>query len=130
MNVNEKGVMGLLRVTTDLYSKGYTCFTPVDDYNPVDCIAMKEGKTYRLQVKYRSPGGKYGSYEIRSRSTVNGKNVQINRSLIDYWAVYLSDKDKVVYIPIGEMDGKTTIKINDALIRKMERGLDGKAADC
>jgi hypothetical protein len=129
MNVNEKGIIGLLKVTTDLYSRGYTCFTPVDDYNPVDCIAMKDGKLYRLQVKYRSPG-KHGSYEIRSRSTVNGKNIQIDRNLIDMWAVYLSDKDKVVYIPISEMNGKTTIKINEAVIKKMERGLDGKAADC
>lgn len=129
MNVNEKGIIGLLKVTTDLYSKGYTCFTPVDDYNPVDCIAMKDGKLCRIQVKYRSPG-KYGSYELRSRSTVNGKNIQIDRNLIDMWAVYLSDKDKVVYIPINEMNGKTTIKINEAVIKKMERGLDGKAADC
>ena len=36
MNVNEKGNLGLLKVITDLYSKGFTCFTPFDDYNPVD----------------------------------------------------------------------------------------------
>ena len=37
---------------------------------------------------------------------VNGKGVAINRNLIDCWAVYLSDIDKVVYMPISTMEGK------------------------
>ena len=129
MNVNEKGIIGLLKVTTDLYSRGYTCFTPVDDYNPVDCIAMKDGKTYRLQVKYRSPD-KYGSYEISTRSMVDRKSYQIDRTLIDFWAVYLSDKNKVVYISIDEMGDRKSYKVNEKRIELLERGLDGKAADC
>jgi hypothetical protein len=106
MNVNEKGNLGLLKVITDLYSKGFTCFTPFDDYNPVDCMAMdKDGKTFRLQVKYRSPG-RGDRYEISASSMVNGKGVAINRDLIDCWAVYLSDIDKIVYMPISIMEGK------------------------
>jgi hypothetical protein len=128
MNVNEKGIFGLLKVTTDLYSRGYTCFTPMDDYNPVDCIAMKDGIMYRIQVKYRSSDN--GKYEIRSRSIVNGKGREIDRSLIDLWAVYLADRDKIIYIPIQEMDGKKCYKINDGNICLLERGPDGKAADC
>ena len=128
MNVNEKGVMGLLKVTTNLYSRGYTCFTPVDDYNPVDCIAMKDGVMYRLQIKYRS--SEDGTYELRSRSTVNGKNREIDRTLLDAWAVYLADRDKVIYIPISEMNGKKCYKINEGNINFLERGPDGKAADC
>jgi hypothetical protein len=37
---------------------------------------------------------------------VNGKGVAIDRNLIDCWAVYLSDIGKVVYMPIGIMEGK------------------------
>jgi hypothetical protein len=37
---------------------------------------------------------------------VNGKGVAIDRNLIDYWAVYLSDIDKVVYMSIDIMNGK------------------------
>ena len=106
MNVNEKGNLGLIKVVGDLYSKGFTAFTPFDDYNPVDCIALdKNGKSFRLQVKYRSPG-RGDKYEISASSVVNGKSVDINRDLIDCWAVYLSDIDKVVYMPISTMNGK------------------------
>ena len=106
MNVNEKGNLGLIKVIGDLYSKGFTVFTPFDDYNPVDCIALNsDGKVFRLQVKYRSPG-RGDKYEISASSMVNGKGVAINRNLIDCWAVYLSDIDKVVYMPISVMDGK------------------------
>lgn len=106
MNVNEKGNLGLIKVIGDLYSKGFTAFTPFDDYSPVDCIAMdKTGKSFRLQIKYRSPG-RGDKYEISASSMVNGKGVAINRDLIDCWAVYLSDIDRVVYMPINIMDGK------------------------
>ena len=106
MNVNEKGNLGLIKVIGDLYSKDFTAFTPFDDYNPVDCIAVdKDGKCFRIQVKYRSPG-RGDKYEISASSMVNGKGVAIDRNLIDCWAVYLSDIDKVVYMPISIMDGK------------------------
>ena len=106
MNVNEKGNLGLIKVIGDLYSKGFTVFTPFDDYNPVDCIALdSEGKSFRLQIKYRSPG-RGDRYEIAASSVVNGKGVAINRNLIDCWAIYLSDIDKVVYMPISIMNGK------------------------
>jgi hypothetical protein len=106
MNVNEKGNLGLIKVIGDLYSKGFTVFTPFDDYNPVDCIALdSEGKSFRLQIKYRSPG-RGDRYEIAASSVVNGKGVAINRNLIDCWAIYLSDIDRVVYMPISIMNGK------------------------
>ena len=106
MNVNEKGNIGLIKVIADLYNKGYHCFTPFDDYSPVDCIALtSDGKAFRLQVKYRSPG-RGDRYEIYASSVVNGKGIAINRELIDGWAIYLSDIDKVVYMPISIMDGK------------------------
>ena len=106
MNVNEKGNLGLIKVIGDLYSKGFTVFTPFDDYNPVDCIALdSEGKSFRLQIKYRSPG-RGDRYERAASSVVNGKGVAINRNLIDCWAIYLSDIDRVVYMPISIMNGK------------------------
>ena len=122
MNVNEKGSLGLLKLITDIYSKGFTCFIPFDDYNPVDCIALTtEGKTIRLQVKYRSPD-KNDAYEIAARSVVNGKRVFINKDLIDFWAVYLADLDRVVYIPMSIMDHKGSHKIT----RKQLSEIDGR----
>ena len=128
MNVNQKGNVGLLKVIGDLYNKGYTVFKPFDDYNPVDCIAMNtEGKIFRLQVKYRSPD-RDDSYEISASSMVNRKSVPINRSLIDYWAVYLSDLDQVVYMPISMMEGKKVHYITRKQLGEMDERL--KSAPC
>ena len=107
MNVNEKGNIGLIKVIADLYSKGYHCFTPFDDHSPVDLITLdKTGNIKRLQVKYRSINEKRKHYELSARSVVNGKTIPIDRNLIDGWAVYLSDEDKVVYLSLDIMEGK------------------------
>ena len=107
MNVNEKGNIGLIKVMADLYSKGYHCFTPFDDHSPVDLITLdKTGKIIRLQVKYRSLSEKRNHYELSATSVVNGKAKPIDRNLIDGWAIYLSNADKVVYMPIEKMNGK------------------------
>ena len=128
MNVNAKGNLGLLKTLTDLYSKGLTCFTPFDDYSPVDCIAMnKEGKTFRIQVKYRSPD-KHGKYEVAARSVVNGQRTFIDRSLIDYWAVYMSDLDQVIYMPVSIMDGKGVHSITRKQLVELDERL--KSAPC
>jgi len=107
MNVNEKGNIGLIKVMADLYSKGYHCFTPFDDHSPVDLMTLDNtGNVKRLQVKYRSIGEKRKYYELSARSVVNGKTIPIDRSLIDGWAVYLADEDKVVYLSLDIMEGK------------------------
>lgn len=107
MNVNEKGNIGLIKVMADLYSKGYHCFTPFDDHSPVDLISLDDaGQVRRLQVKYRSLSEKRNHYELSARSVVNGKTIPIDRNLIDGWAVYLSDVDKVVYISLDVMKDK------------------------
>lgn len=107
MNVNEKGNIGLIKVMADLYSKGYHCFTPFDDHSPVDLITLDNtGNVRRLQVKYRSISEKRKHYELSARSVVNGKVIPIDRSLIDGWAVYLADEDKVIYLSLDIMEGK------------------------
>ena len=128
MNVNQKGNIGLLKVISDLYSKGFTVFEPFDDYNPVDCIAMdSEGNIFRLQVKYRSPD-RNDAYEISASTIVNKKSVPINRGLIDYWAVYLSDLDKIVYMPISAMEGKKVHYITRKQLSDVDERL--KSAPC
>lgn len=107
MNVNEKGVKGLIKVLDDLSDKNYLLFPAFDDHSPVDLIVMtRKGQIIRLQIKYRS--GKFTStkckYEVPLYSVVNGKKIQIDRSIIDGYAVYLADHKIIKYIPIQYMD--------------------------
>ena len=101
MNVNEKGVKGLLKVMDDLQEKGYYTFPAFDDHSPVDLIAMDDkGNTFRLQIKYRSRDSrnKTPRYELRTSSVVNGKRIENNKNFIDGWAIYLAEDKKVVYL--------------------------------
>lgn len=96
MNVNEKGVIGLIEVIRNLTKKGYECFTPVHDYSPVDLIVMNQNfDTKRFQIKYRE--FKEDVIEIGFCSVVNGKKLPIDISAIDGWAVYCADVDTVCF---------------------------------
>lgn len=110
MNTNEKGVRGLIKVIDDLQSNGYYVFNAFDDHSPVDVIAMdKTGKTFRIQIKYRQATvkkNKGNTYNLGAFSIVNCKKIEIDRTLIDGWAVYMADDNKVVYIPVRSMEGK------------------------
>ncbi len=115
MNVNEKGVKGLIKVIDDLQDKGLYCFTAFDDHSPVDLIALtKDGRPIRLQVKYRTriARSKSEKYELVAASVVNGKKIPIDRSMIDGWAVYLEEAKKVVYIASSLLEGKTALHID------------------
>ena len=119
MNTNEKGVCGLIKVIDNLQSNSYYVFNAFDDHSPVDLIAMdKTGKTFRIQIKYRQATVKKhkgNTYNLAAYSVVNSKKIEIDRTLIDGWAVYMADDDKVVYIPVKCMEGKkeTTLYGNE-----------------
>ena len=120
MNVNEKGNFGLIKVMSDLYDKGYHCFTPFDDFSPVDLIAMdKQGNIKRLQVKYRSLLPSKGRYEITAHSMVNKTSVDLDRNLIDGWAVYLEEEKQVTYLPVSIMEGKRSHYIKPGEIQDL-----------
>lgn len=115
MNVNEKGVSGLIKVIDDLQSKGIYTFTAFDDHSPVDLIALlPNGRTARLQVKYRTRMKNKVSerYELHASSVINGKRVPIDRSMIDGWAIYLEERKTVVYISCELVDGKCGLVID------------------
>lgn len=115
MNVNEKGVKGLIKVLDDVSEKGLYSFPAFDDHSPVDLIIMsRSGALTRLQVKYRKPMGNKNveRYELHARSVVNGKAIPIDRNLIDGWAVYLEGRKCVKYIPVSALEGKKSIVID------------------
>jgi hypothetical protein len=115
MNVNQKGVKGLIKVIDDLTDQGFYTFPAFDDHSPIDLIAVDvAGLVYRLQVKYRTKESrkKISRYGIQATSVVNGKKVPIDRSLIDGWAVYLADDNKIAYIHKSRLDDKTGMSID------------------
>jgi len=115
MNTNTKGVKGLIKVIDDLQDNGYYTFTAFDDHSPVDLIALDNaGNTYRLQIKYRSATEKLRGrkYNLSATTVVNGKKLDIDRNLIDGWAVYLAEDNKVVYIHKSKLEGQRSLALD------------------
>lgn len=72
--------------------------------------------------------GRGDRYEIAAQSMVNGKGVPINRGLIDYWAIYLSDIDQVIYMPVSAIEGKGVHYITRKQLVELDERL--KSAPC
>lgn len=104
MNVNQKGVIGLIEVIRDLSKKGYECFTPLHDYSRIDLVVLgKDYRPIRLQVKYRKMSDN-GVVEVQHYSIVDRKRVRIDHSAIDGWAIYCPDSDTITYVGKHEVD--------------------------
>jgi hypothetical protein len=92
----QKGDIAAAFVIADLTLKGYTVFTPtVSEHLPFDMIAYKEEKAFRVQAKYSSSGN------VSNKNCWNDKHgthtKEYNENDFDYYAIYLSDINKVVY---------------------------------
>ena len=99
MNTNQKGQIGLACVIKDLTEIGCELFLPIHDYSDVDLIALINGCTFRIQVKYRT--SKNGRVTIPLYSVVNRRKIPIDRTMIDMWAVFCPEIETVLYIPIA-----------------------------
>jgi len=117
MNTNDKGNLGYAMVIADVIKRGYFIFTPFADTTCVDLIiANSEMKLMRTQIKYRTINKK-GTLEIATSGTVNGKRVPTDLTMIDMWAVYCPNTDKIYYIPTKHLIGKKYmfLRVNDAI---------------
>jgi hypothetical protein len=107
LNVNRKGVIGLVKVTADLISRGYEVFTPTSDFSPVDVVVAEPvlWSLRRLQVKYRKIGRDGGAH-VSLDSVVNGRRVPVDTSRIDGWAVYCPEPEFIAYVRADEVAGR------------------------
>lgn len=107
MDTNQKGDIGLAKVIADATGKGYLCFVPLSPHTAIDLILVsKEGGNRRIQVKYSSMVG--GAINVRMQTTTcDGKRTYQNttdKSLIDLFAVYCPELDKVLYLDTSKID--------------------------
>ncbi|MFM7012616.1 MAG: group I intron-associated PD-(D/E)XK endonuclease [Betaproteobacteria bacterium] len=97
MNTKQKGIVAEFKVISRLLELGYTVFTPVGNYGPVDAIALKDNKYVRGQIKLACP--KPPSIEF---STIDcGRSRQGYQEVADVFWVYSPSCDEVYEIPTG-----------------------------
>jgi hypothetical protein len=90
--------LGISAVCRDLISKGIPVFSEIFcDLSDIDLIAEYEGNLHKMQVKTCS--SKNGRAELVLRSCgPNGYNKTYSASLIDIFALYVMDKDLILYV--------------------------------
>lgn len=105
MNTNDKGAVALTKTIADLTVKGYNVFHPISEHSRIDLIAEKDGQCFKLQVKYCGDDViSVRNYSITA-NTKGIKNTKYQEHEIDYYAIYSSVLDKVIY-PAFNFGGK------------------------
>ena len=109
---NKKGTFGQIAVLKDLTAKGYDVFGEVGKSSKVDFIVLNENyKTFKVQVKtcnlYRDKAILY----LVKKCLDSKYNSRYTEEQIDIFALYVIEKDLVIYISANEAlkDGKNSI---------------------
>jgi hypothetical protein len=95
-HTKDKGDIACAITIADLTKKGFVVFSPsVTEHCAVDLIAYKNNTMYRIQCKYSSDGSVKNKTSWADKNGNHTKRYDLND--FDYYAIYLSEIDTVVY---------------------------------
>ena len=126
-HTKDKGDLAVAMVIADLAKQGITVCMPISEHLPFDLIAVSaDYRIVRVQVKHcKLVGGisKLMLYSTYSDSSGKHKNFT-DRSSFDAYAVYVPDVEKILYVPVGRVEGykfQFNIRCLDALNKQFLR---------
>ncbi|MEH1802327.1 MAG: group I intron-associated PD-(D/E)XK endonuclease [Nostoc sp.] len=91
-----KADLAVAKTIADLTVKGYVIFTPlICEHLPFDLVAWKENNFLKIQVKYSSIGRIFANTSWNDKHGNHKRQYQ--KDDFDYYAIYLPDKDRVIY---------------------------------
>ena len=112
-HTKEKGDLGILKAQVSLFEQGFNIFTSLSEHLPFDLVAYKNGKFYRIQVKYRAM--KDGAIMVGKRTSYADRNGSHNNYYdekdIDIFCVYCPNNDKCYFIPNVEFNKFLSLRI-------------------
>lgn len=112
-HTKDKGDLGLLKVQCKICELGHIILNPMTEHSPFDFVSYKDGKFYRIQVKYRSM--KNGCVQVPFRTSWNDRNGTHSRYYnlndIDIFAVYCPNTDKCYFIHTNEYKNNKYISL-------------------
>lgn len=90
----------MLCAQVDLARRGYAVLLPLTEHAPFDLVAYKDGRFYRVQVKYRA--AKDGFVAVQMANVWADRHgvhlVPIDRTSIDMICIYCPDTDRCYYV--------------------------------
>jgi len=112
------GASGEMYVAYDLLRQGYVVFKELGDNSHVDLIAIIDKQPIRIQVKttnIKQISNKYHAAGVAFISTLkcgpNGYRYKYDIEEIDVFAIYVKDKNIVLYINAKEIGDKRSFSI-------------------
>lgn len=120
----DKGDIAEASVIASLVKQGYKVALPVGENLPFDLIAIRpDFSLVRIQVKYRSLT-KEGSVVVKLASTwknsILTRVIDYDLSIIDCFAVYCPEIDRVAYVSTTELIGLRHFSLRVSLARNSQ----------
>ncbi len=81
-HTKDKGDLGVLKAQVDLFEQGFTICLPQTEHSPFDLVAYKNGKFYRVQVKYRAleKNGAFECYYLEPKKFRSNVSLRVKAS--------------------------------------------------
>lgn len=99
-HTKNKGDLGVLCAQVDLARRGYAVLLPLTEHAPFDLVAYKDGRFYRVQVKYRTVKNGFVSFRLSTcwadRHGVH--TVPVDLSSVDLFCIYCPETDRCYYV--------------------------------
>lgn len=112
MNSKNKGNIGEAIVLAEFTKRQIQVAIPFGDNARYDLIAEFNGKLNKIQVKYCGRITENNSFICPCVSSTNhttNKHLSTYENDVDYMAFYLAAIDKLLLVPIEQLEGKKTI---------------------
>lgn len=110
------GRLAEAKVLCHFVEQGYDVYTPYTENSKIDLVVAREGKLFRVSIKYTSvqkPTGKW-RVGLRNMSRRNDGKMAVDffdKDAYDYLAVYIGPLDKVVVVE-ATFDNRSEIAID------------------
>ena len=112
MNSKDKGNIGEAIVLAEFTKRQIQVAIPFGDNARYDLIAEFNGKLNKIQVKYCGQITENNSFICPCASSTNhttNKHLSTYDNDVDFMAFYLASIDKLLLVPIEQLEGKKTI---------------------
>lgn len=107
-----KGDIGVAHAAADLTERGHVVCWPATEHAPFDLVTYKDGRFWRVQVKYRALKGGIMFVELRSvwSNRSGSHSVPVDRREIDLVCVYCPDTRRCYYFDPATLGTSTRIR--------------------
>ena len=109
----DKGDIGVAVVSADLIKRGLDVLSPLSSSLPFDLVVHRDGKFFKIQVKYRRE--KNGCVLVGlTRAVISGGRVKKRRirpDEVDVFAVYCPDTTECYYFGRADVSDVTNVRL-------------------